>query len=129
MAGPLKAEVKKAGEVDASKLAEYDLIGFGSGIYMGKHHKNLLKLADGLPKMDKNAFIFSTSGGANENFKDHKALRAKLEEKGFRIVDEFNCLGWDTFGPLVLIGGFNKGRPDESDLEKARQFAARVAGQ
>ena len=129
MAGPLKAEVKKSGEVDAGKLAEYDLIGFGSGIYMGKHHKNLLKLADSLLKMDKKAFIFSTSGGANENLKDHKALKIKLEEKGFKIVDEFNCPGWDTFGPLVLIGGFNKGRPDENDLEKARQFAAKLAGQ
>lgn len=129
MAGPLQAEVKKPGEIDAGKPADYDLIGFGSGIYMGKHHKNLLKLADAMPELKgKKAFIFSTSGGDNENFKNHAALKAKLEAKGLPIVDEFNCRGWDTFGPLVLIGGLNKGRPDEGDLEKARQFAARVAG-
>lgn len=128
MAGPLQSEVKKPGEIDAGRLAEYDLIGFGSGIYMGKHHKNLLKLAENLTKMEKKAFIFSTSGGANENYKDHKALKTTLVEKGCTIVDEFNCRGWDTVGPLVLIGGLNKGRPDESDLEKAKQFAVKIAG-
>jgi flavodoxin len=128
MAGPLQAEVKKPGEIDAGKLAGYDLIGFGSGIYMGKHHKNLLKLVDGLPKMNKKVLIFSTSG-AKDGLKYHKALKAKLVEKGFTVVDEFNCLGWDTVGPLVLIGGLNKGRPDEVDLEKAKQFAAKIAGQ
>jgi len=127
MAGPLNAEVKKSSEVDVSKLGEYDLIGFGSGIYMGKHHKNLLKLADSLPAMEKKAFIFSTSGGANENFKNHAALKAKLVEKGLKIMDEFNCKGHDTFGPLVLVGGLNKGKPDQNDVENARQFAAKLA--
>lgn len=126
MSAVLGAEVKNAGEVDAGKLGEYDLIGFGSGIYMGKHHKNLLKLAGDMPKLEKNAFIFSTAGGANENMKNHKALKEKLSEKGLRVLDEFTCRGFDTFGPLMLVGGVNKGKPDAADLENARQFAAKL---
>ena len=128
MAVVLNAEVKKSSDVDIGKLGEYDLIGFGSGIYMGKMHKNLLKLIDDLPSTGKKAFIFSTAGGDNENMKYHKALKDKLASKGFKVTDEFTCRGFDTFGPLVLIGGVNKGKPDEKDMESARQFAARVMG-
>lgn len=126
MADVMHADVKKSGEVEAKTIEGYDLIGFGSGIYMGKSHKNLLKLADSLPKIEKRAFIFSTAGGANENMKDHKALKEKLEAKGFRIVDEFSCRGFDTFGPLFIIGGLNKGKPDEKDVENAKQFAMKL---
>jgi flavodoxin len=126
MASVLGAEVRKPGEMDTTKLGEYDLIGFGSGIYRGKMHKNLLKLAEGLPNLDKRAFIFSTAGGDNENKKNHQAFKDRLTAKGFHIVDEFTCRGHDTVGPLLLIGGINKGRPNEADLENARQFARRL---
>lgn len=126
MAVVLNAEIKKPGEVDAGKLGGYDLIGFGSGIYMGKMHKNLLKLIDDLPATGKKAFIFSTAGGDNENMKNHKVLKDKLASKGFTVIDEFTCRGLDTFGPLVLVGGINKGKPDENDLANAGQFARKL---
>ena len=94
MAATLNAEVKKSGEVDSGKLGEYDLIGFGSGIYMGKMHKNLVKLVDNMPKLEKNAFIFSTAGSDNENMKYHKAMKEKLASKGLKVVDEFSCRGF-----------------------------------
>jgi len=128
MAAELNADIKKPGEVDLGKIGEYDLIGFGSGIYMGKLHKNLLKLADNLPEAGKKSFIFSTAGGDNESMKNHKALKDKLASKGFKLIDEFTCRGFDTFGPLVLVGGLNKGKPDEKDLGSAREFAARLKG-
>jgi flavodoxin len=128
MAAELNAEVKKPGEVDVGKIGEYDLVGFGSGVYMGKMHKNLLKLADSLPQTGTKSFVFSTAGSNNENLKYHKVLKDKLAAKGFRVTDEFTCRGFDTFGPLVLIGGLNKWKPDEKDLESARQFAARLKG-
>jgi hypothetical protein len=43
--------------------------------------------------------------------------------KGFTIIGEFSCKGFNTFGPLKLVGGINKGRPNESDLNKAENFA------
>ncbi len=43
--------------------------------------------------------------------------------KTFEIIGEFSCLGLDTIGPLKLVGGINKGHPDEKDLDDARKFA------
>ena len=34
-------------------------------------------------------------------------------------VGAFCCPGFDTWGPLRLVGGVNKGRPDDTDLERA----------
>jgi len=122
----LKADLYKAWEVDPSTLLQYDLIGFGSGIYFGKHHKSLFKLVEKLLKVEgKKAFVFSTSGIRKipivHNF--HKPLIKKLREKGFSIVGEFSCRGFEDYGPFKLIGGINKGRPSEEDLNKARKFA------
>jgi len=43
-------------------------------------------------------------------------------------VGEFNCLGWDNVGPLKFIGGINKGRPNENDIKKAKEFAKMMKG-
>ncbi len=130
MAGVLNASIIKTEDVKIEELKNYDLIGFGSGIYIWKHHLLLLHLADNLPEMNKNCFIFSTSGDKNQNMqKWHKPLREKLIQKGFKVLDEFNCLGWDTIGPLKFFGGMNKGRPNEEDLNKAKEFARKLIEQ
>ncbi len=124
IAGPLNAEIKTPSEVDPNGLSEYDLVGFGSGVYYGKLDKSLLELTDKLPQVtDKKAFIFSTSGRTGNAPKFHKQLREKLQAKGFNIVNEFNCAGFDTFGPLKLVGGTNKERPNPDDIKQAEAFA------
>ena len=55
--------------------------------------------------------------------KNHEQLRTALASKGFRIIGEFNCPGFDTFGPLRLIGGISKGRPNQEDLKNAETFS------
>jgi flavodoxin len=120
MADVLGAKLAQPEEVDPASLAEYDLIGFGSGIYMGKHHKTLLDFAGKLEQQNKAAFVFSTTGsGKNQQ----KALLELLRQKGFEIKGEFICSGFDTFGPFKFIGGLKRGHPDEKDLEDARAFA------
>lgn len=125
MAKVLKANVI---EPEDANLDGYDLVGFGSGIYMWKHHKSLFNLVEKLThKKGRKAFIFSTSGGGKVLGKGaHWRLRKPLEKKGFEISGEFNCKGLDTFGPLKLIGGVNKGRPNKGDLKNARDFAKRL---
>ena len=121
MAEELEADLTPTGNAKPETLAAYDLIGFGSGIYFGKHHKTLLQFAETLPPVtQKRAFVFSTSGDGKIH---HAALKEKLVNRGFSIVNEFCCKGWDTVGPLKLFGGINKGRPDEKDLAAARAFA------
>jgi flavodoxin len=122
MTEELDADYIHTVHVKPETLKAYDLIGFGSGIYFMKHHKTLLQLVDSLPTMtQKRAFVFSTSGDGK--IKHHAALKEKLVSRGFTIVDEFCCKGWDTVGPLKLFGGINKGRPDDKDLAAARAFA------
>ena len=121
IADVLKAKLAKPQELEINIVAKYELIGFGSGIYHRKHHESLFKLLEKLPiQKNKKAFIFSTSG-TNKDY--NKSLKEKLLEKGFDIVGEFSCKGFDTWGPFKIVGGINRGRPNEQDLKKARKFA------
>ncbi len=127
MAGPLGAEVVRAADATPETVASADLVGFGSGIYFGSHHKTLLAFAESLPvRQGGRAFVFSTSGRGGTGF--HRKLNAILVAKGYAIVGEFACKGWDTYSIFKLIGGINKGRPDGSDLEDAAAFARGLAG-
>jgi len=122
----LDAQIKTPRQINPKELQEYSLTGFGSGIYGGKHHKLLLDLADTLPQVtNRKAFIFSTSAMTEEAkvAKDHSLLREKLQSKGYMIVDEFSCKGFNTNSFLKYFGGMNKGRPNAEDLKHAEEFA------
>ena len=122
----LDAKIKTPQQIDPEGLEVYDLIGFGSGIYGEKHHKYLLDLADELPAVNKKrAFIFSTSAimGKDKVAQDHSLLREKLRSKGYIIVDEFSCKGFNTNSFLKYFGGMNKGRPNAEDIKQAEEFA------
>jgi len=126
----LAAKIVTPQEVDSTEVAGYDLVGFGSGIDSGKHYAPLLDLADRLPQVaNRKAFIFSTCGapafGVTQSFilKNHSALREKLEAKGYTIVGEFGCPGFNTNMFLRYFGGLNKGRPNAEDLKRAEDFA------
>jgi flavodoxin len=122
----LDAKIKAPQQIQKEELQEYNLIGFGSGIYDEKHHKLLLDLADELPQVtNRKAFIFSTSAimGKDKVAKDHSLLREKLQSKGYVIVDEFACKGFNTNSFLKYFGGMNKGRPNAEDLKHAEEFA------
>ena len=118
----LNAELLKPSEIKAGTLSEYDLIGFGSGSYFWQHHKKLLKIVKNTPRLHRKAFIFSTRG-AGPAWLSHRVLKKTLLEKGFDVLGEFSCKGFDTFGALKLIGGINKGKPDGKDLAAAKKFA------
>ena len=122
----LEAQIKTPQQTNPEELQEYSLVGFGSGIYSDKHHKSLLELADKLPQVtNRRAFIFSTSAilGEKKVAEDHSTLREKLQSKGYMIVDEFACKGFNTNSFLKYVGGMNKGRPNAEDLKHAEEFA------
>jgi flavodoxin len=127
MANILDADLLQVKQVDASMLEQYDLIGFGSGIYFGKHHESLLDFVDKLPLIrNKKAFIFSTSGLRKIRFIHNfdKPLKEKLQRKGFDISGAFSCRGFDTSRAAMIVGGINKGRPNAKDLKKAEDFVS-----
>jgi len=125
----LGAQIITPNEIDSVNLIDYDLIGFGSGIDSGKHYKPLITLAETLPSTSlQKGFVFSTSAiqGKAKVEKDHFALRTILSSKGYAIIDEFSCKGYNTNSFLKYFGGMNKGHPDEKDLNDAKNFAKRL---
>lgn len=118
----LDAELIKPKDVDIDVLKDYDLVGFGSGIFYSKFHKSILALVQKLNDGNNNkAFIFSTSGQGKEQSND--SLKKGLTYKGFEVIGSFACKGFDTFGPFKLIGGIAKGRPNDKDIVNAKKFA------
>jgi flavodoxin len=126
MAAVLHAEVFSPSDVNAEMLDGYELVGFGSGIAFGKHYAEIRKVVDQLPAFHKKAFVFSTRGAPRQG-SHHRALRRQLEEKGWTIVGEFSCRGYDTYGITKLMGGIAKGRPNEQDVRDAEEFAECLA--
>lgn len=126
----LDAPVKTPQQVNPDEIREYDLAGFGSGIYSATFDASLLDLADRLPQVnDKKVFLFSTYGApatfADRKFveKNHQQIRQKLRAKGYTVIGEFGCAGWNTNSFLKFFGGLNKGRPNAEDLRHAEEFA------
>jgi len=122
----LDAPLHSVDEARAIQAPEYDLIGFGSGIYFGRHHQSLLQLADSWQVRPCRVFIYSTAGLPFLRWFQHRALRKRLVRRGFTVVGEFCCRGWDTVGPLWLFGGINRKHPDARDLDRARTFARQL---
>jgi hypothetical protein len=54
---------------------------------------------------------------------NHALLREKLVSRGYSVVVEFSCGGFNTNSFLKLFGGLNKGRPNAEDLRHAGDFA------
>ncbi len=112
------------------EIVSYDLIGLGAGIDSGKHYKPLLEFANSMPATEdkKKTFLFSTAGVSSEKktIKDHKALREILIAKGYDIIGEFACKGFNTNSILKFVGGMNKGHPNADDIKAAQDFAQRV---
>lgn len=100
-------------------LSEYDRIGFASGIYYSKLHKTLISTAAEMPENKKVFFIY-TYGAEKKGYT--AAISAAALKRNAKILGEFGCLGFNTFGPFKLIGGIAKGHPDSDDVENACNF-------
>ena len=126
MAEALSAELfdlTKQGNVD---ISGYDLIGLASGIFYANMHKAVRKFAEETEfRPGQKVFLVCSCGMDSKDFT--KKVRKTLEDKQVEVLDSFRCRGFDTFGPLVLIGGIAKGRPNAEDLERAREYARNLA--
>jgi flavodoxin len=128
MADVLAADVRTPAEIAPAAVAEYELVGVGSGVFAMAPHPEIAAFVDRLPRVDGvRAFVFATSGlGRILTRPGTRSLAARLRDKGFRVGDSFCCRGYDTWLPLRLVGGLNKGRPNTTDLDHARAFARRL---
>lgn len=123
--GVLDAKVVDPAEIDAAGLAAYDLVGFGSGVLYMEFYRELREFVEALPGGQRaKAFVFNTSGFPEPPYRRYRRNFTKsLEQKGFEVVDTFSCYSYDTWLPLMIVGGIRKGRPNAADLGAARTFA------
>ena len=80
---------------------------------------------DSVPEVNKKkTFIFSTAGLSNEKKlgKDHSCFKEKLESRGYVIVDELQCKGFNTNSFIKYFDGINRGTPNAKDLKKAEEI-------
>ncbi len=129
MASATGGWVLRPGDEAHEAIHNADVAGFGSGIFFGSHHRDLLQFAGSLnPVQGCGAFLFSTSGTGHRiprliGVDYHRKLRRILQRKGYTIVGEFDCRGFDTYGPWGRLGGIAKGHPNNTDLKRAFRFA------
>ena len=109
-----------ATQVKTADLSGYGLVGFASGIYYSKFHKSVLEFAEQNLPDGKPVFFLYTYGAEKKGYT--KAITEAVSRHNAKIVGEYGCFGFNTFGPFKLIGGIAKGHPDQADLEGVLSF-------
>lgn len=129
MADVLGAECVSPDECPYDKLASCNILGLGSGIYYGRVHDDLWQWVRDMPDaytQKLRVFLFTTSGLPVLAKVWHGPLKSALMKKGYDVMAEFSCRGFDTWGPLWLTGGLNRKHPDERDIRRAGDFAGKI---
>ena len=103
--------------------AQYDLIGFASGIDFGRFYPEVTALAK---KLSPGKGIYALYTCAREQEKYGLEIEEIAGQTGCRYLGKYGCKGYNTYGPLKIIGGMNKAHPDEEELEKACVFYKRI---
>lgn len=116
-------DITKNKEID---LSAYNVIGLASGVFFHSMHEEIMKLIEDR-EFSKNQKVFTvtTCGVGYCNYA--KGAARKLQEKGVCYLGNFQCRGYDTFGPFGKIGGIAKNHPNERDKEKARKFVREIS--
>jgi len=119
--------IKDVSDVD---IENYDLIGFGSGVYRESVSSKLFKLIDKLDLSGKNVFVFSTSG-IGMAFYNNKLIKL-LVSKGAINKGSFACKGSFVAREFTnnklfdMIGRLSQGHPNDKDFKEAARFIGKV---
>ena len=114
------AELVEAVSVDESfRWEDYELIGFASGIAYGRFYDDVVRAAQKVPKSKKVFFLYTCA----RNDKDFSSgIQKTVSDRGSDCIGSYGCRGYNTYGPLKLIGGMNKNNPSEDELKGAVDF-------
>lgn len=109
-----------AGVQSPIDLTAYDRVGFASGIYYSKFQKTVLRAArEDLPERMPVFFLY-TYGAKKDGYT--RAIAEAAAARNARVLGEYGCYGFNTFGPFKLIGGMAKGHPNDSEIDGATAF-------
>lgn len=117
-------DVAELGKNEYPDLSPYHLIVMGSGIYYGNMDKDLLRVADHcLRDGDKVVGLMTYGGQAKFNGRD---LDGVCRGKFATLLCMYGCPGFDTYGPFKFVGGMNKDRPNQEDIDGVVEFFDRI---
>ncbi len=104
-------------------LTPYEAVVFGAPIHSWRVPRAVREWLRTLDGQGKKCSMFFTYGGFGVH-PTHYSTRQILEEQNFIVVSSAEFLGAHTFN----LGGWKamEGRPDESDLEVARNYAGKI---
>ena len=101
-------------------LSQYTGIGIASGIYASKFALSLMEyLKEKMPTGKKIFLLYTYAMKMGHYGKD---IRSLIEDKNCKLVGEYSCQGYNTFGPFKLVGGTGKGHPTEEEIRDAVDF-------
>ncbi len=129
MAAVLNSEGHSARTISYRKVSHTDfqepeILGVGAPCFESQAPSVVREYLWDLPNLDhKKAFVFSTSGGAPG--KVLYDLAKPLMNKGAKVVGGFLCRG-TCFHPVPCLVGRFPERPNEQDLDKAKDFARKL---
>lgn len=113
------------------ELEKYNLIGFGSGVYMEKLSPKLFNLVDKMDLKDKNVFVFSTSGVGMKFYNNSliKLLTSKgsINKGSFACKGGFNAKEFSKNKIFDIMGRLSQGHPNIKDFKKAERFIIKIS--
>lgn len=127
-----KCELINIRDFSSINIEDYNLIGFGSGVYAESMSPKLFKLVDKLNLQGKNVFVFSTSG-VGMKYYNNKLIKL-LETKEAIIKGSFACKGCFTASEFTdkkifnIMGRISEGHPNDKDIKQAEKFIEMVLG-
>ncbi len=125
MAKPLAAELVAIEQLKDHQLRGRPLIGLGSGVYWLRLERRIVDLAARIPSNCR-VFIFSTSGwGLTWGAFYRSDLEKRIKQRGVEVVDCWHGAGQDR-NPLFKWLGISRGRPNDEDIRRAREFALAI---
>lgn len=130
LANKMNADIINLKKTKDITIDDYDLIGFGSGVYKESMAPQILSCVEGLNLKNKDVFVFSTSGVGMRYY--NNTLIKQLEKKGACFKGSFACKGsfnskdFSDNKIFELMSRLSLGHPNDKDLCKAEEFIERV---
>lgn len=115
---------------DDINIDNYNLIGFGSGVYRESLSPKVTRIVDKLNLKGKNVFVFSTSGAGMKFY--NNSLIKLLESKGAINKGSFACKGSFVAEDFTdkkifhIASKLSKGHPNEKDIKVAGLFMEKL---
>jgi len=115
-----QCEIVKLRETEPKFLSDFDLIGIGSPVRLGKMPVELANFISNMDSLEgKHSFVFNTHAALPVNFM--RDTVTALKEKGLVVIG-FKNWYCTVYLPYVPKPYFTDGHPDEIDLNEAEVF-------